>query len=138
MRRTMLLSILALTAGCEPQIDQSAQPLAVYPIPGLPLYDGGRILHPWHSSKLDRDRFPQRPISASAADPSCYLGDDKFDKCQIYECETNPCPSGTCWDVSVLHDPDGSPAPVDSVYGPVVYLPGGNYYQVLHQATCLR
>ena len=30
MRRTMLLSILALTIGCEPQIDQSAQAIAVY------------------------------------------------------------------------------------------------------------
>ena len=30
MRRTMLLSILALIAGCEPQIDQSVQALGVY------------------------------------------------------------------------------------------------------------
>ncbi len=83
MRRTMLLSILALTIGCEPQIDQSAQPLAVYPIPGL-----------------DRDRFPTRPIVASASDADC----------------VTPCPSGSCWDVAMMHDPD----------------------QPLHQATCLR
>ena len=139
MRRTMLLSILALIAGCEPQIDQSAQSLAVYPIPGLPLYEGGRILHPWHFSKLDRDRFPTRPIAASASDADCVLGDDRFDKCRVYDCEVTPCPSGSCWDVAMMHDPDGSPAPVPNWLGiPVVTLPSGLYYQPLHQATCLR
>lgn len=139
MRRTMLLSILALIAGCEPQVDQSAQSLAVYPIPGLPAYDGGRILHPWHFSKLDRDRFPARPIVASASDADCVLGDDRFDKCRIYDCEATPCPSGTCWDVALMYDPDGSPSPVPNWLGiPVVTLPSGLYYQPLHQATCLR
>ena len=138
MRRTMLLSILALTIGCEPQIDQSAQPLAVYPIPGLPAYDSGRVLHPWHFGKPDRDRFPARPIAASASDADCVLGDERFDKCRIYDCEVAPCPSGTCWDVAMMHDPDGSPEPImDWHHIPVVYHPSGVYYQPLHQATCL-
>lgn len=136
MRRTLLL-LFTISAGCEPSEPSThSEPLTVYTIPGLPSYDGGRILHPWHFSKLDRDRFPLRPIAASAADPDCLLGDDRFDKCRVYDCETTPCPSGTCWDVTMMHDPDGSPPPVLS--GPVVYLPNGNYYQALHQAACLR
>ena len=59
--RMLLLLTVAMSVGCEPQIEQSAQQLAVYPIPGLPSYDGGRLLHPWHVSKPDRDRFPARP-----------------------------------------------------------------------------
>jgi len=138
MRRTMLI-LLAIAAGCVPSEPSThSEPLTVYAIPGLPSYDGGRIMHPWHFSKPDRDRFPQRPIMASAADPDCLLGDDRFDKCRVYDCETTPCPSGTCWDVTMMHDPDGSPPPVLSHNGPVVYLPNGNYYQALHQAACLR
>ena len=139
MRRTMLI-LFAIAAGCEPSEPSThSEPLTVYAIPGLPSYDGGRIMHPWHFSKPDRDRFPQRPIMASAADPDCLLGDDRFDKCRVYDCETTPCPSGTCWDVAVMHDPDGSPAPVPNWLGiPVVTLPSGLYYQPLHQATCLR
>ena len=137
--RMLLLLTVAMSVGCEPQIEQSAQQLAVYPIPGLPSYDGGRLLHPWHVSKPDRDRFPARPISASASDPDCLLGDDRFDKCRIYDCEAAPCPSGTCWDVAMMHDPDGSPPPSVDWHGiPIVYLPSGGYYQALHQATCLR
>jgi hypothetical protein len=137
MKRALL--VIALVAGCEPSLDTQRANLTVYAIPGLPVYDGGRILHPWHSSKPDRDRFPLRPIMASAADPDCLLGDDRFDKCRVYDCETTPCPTGTCWDVAVMHDPDGSPAPVPNWLGiPVVTLPSGLYYQPLHQATCLR
>lgn len=138
MKKTLLL--IAALAGCgQTEPTELAQPLAVYPIPGLPLYDAGRILHPWHFSKPDRDRFPARPIVASASDPDCVLGDDRFDKCRIYDCEVTPCPSGACWDVTVMHDPDGSPPPVPNWLGiPVVTLPSGNYYQPLHQASCLR
>ena len=138
MRRTMLI-LFAIAAGCEPSEPSThSEPLTVYAIPGLPSYDGGRIMHPWHFSKPDRDRFPLRPITASASDPDCLLGDDRFDKCRVYDCETTPCPSGTCWDVTMMHDPDGSPPPVLSHNGPVVYLPNGHYYQALHQAACLR
>jgi len=132
------LALAAMFIGCDPQIDQSAQLLTVYPILGLPAYDAGRILHPWHFSKPDRDRFPARPIVANASDPDCLLGDDRFDKCRIYDCETTPCPSGTCWDVTMMHDPDGSPPPSIDWHGiPVVHLPSGLYYQPLHQAACL-
>ena len=136
--RTVLMLSLALSLGCGNQVDSQVEPLTVDPLPGLPKYDGGRILHPWHSSKPDRDRFPLAPIAAAASAPDCLLGDDRFQKCRIYDCETTPCPSGTCWDVTVMHDPDGSPAPIVDWHGiPVVYLPGGGYYQPLHQATCL-
>lgn len=109
MNRELLLAI-ALAAGCEPSTpDTQRADLTVYAIPGLPAYDGGRILHPWHFTKPDRDRFPLRPIVAAAASPDCLLGDDRFDKCRIYDCETTPCPSGTCWDVTMMHDPDGRP-----------------------------
>lgn len=139
MRTVLLLSLLSLSMGCEPPVDEAAQPLTVYPIAGLPSYDGGRILHPWHVSKPERDRFPARPIVASASDPDCLLGDDSFNECRVYDCETTPCPSGTCWDVTSMHDPDGSPAPIIDWHGlPIVYLPNGTYYQPLHQATCLR
>lgn len=135
----IVLFALALSLGCEPPIEEAAQPLTVYPISGLPSYDEGRILHPYHTSKPDRDRFPARPIVASASDVDCVLGDDRFDKCRIYDCEVNPCPSGACWDVTVMHDPDGSPPPITDWHGvPIVYLPGGGYYQPLHQAACLQ
>lgn len=139
MNRELLLAI-ALAAGCEPSTpDTQRADLTVYAIPGLPSYDGGRILHPWHSSKPARERFAQFPIVASASDVDCLLGDDRFDKCLVFDCETNPCPTGKCWDVTVMHDPDGSPAPVPNWLGiPVVTLPSGLYYQPLHQATCLR
>lgn len=137
MRRALM--ILLFAAGCGGTIETTTQPLKVAPIDGLPAYDGGRVLHPWHSSKPDRDRFPARPITASASDPDCLLGDDRFDKCRIYDCEATPCPSGTCWDVAMMHDPDGSPPPSVDWHGiPIVYLPSGGYYQALHQATCLR
>jgi hypothetical protein len=137
--RTVLFFALTLSLGCGNHVESQANPLTVDPIPGLPAYDGGRILHPWHFSKLDRDRFPARPIVASASDADCVLGDDRFDKCRIYDCEATPCPSGTCWDVALMYDPDGSPSPVPNWLGiPVVTLPSGLYYQPLHQATCLR
>ena len=67
---------------------------------GLPSYDEGRILHPYHTSKPDRDRFPLAPIVAAASDPACVLGDDSFVKCRMYDCEAAPCTSGTCTDVT--------------------------------------
>jgi len=137
MRRALM--ILLFAAGCGGTIETTTQPLKVAPIDGLPAYDGGRVLHPWHSSKPARERFAQVPIAASASDVDCLLGDDRFDKCLVFDCETNPCPTGKCWDVTVMHDPDGSPAPVPNWLGiPVVTLPSGLYYQPLHQATCLR
>lgn len=137
MRRALM--ILLFAAGCGGTIETTTQPLKVAPIDGLPAYDGGRVLHPWHSSKPARERFAQFPIVASASDVDCLLGDDRFDKCLVFDCETNPCPTGKCWDVTVMHDPDGSPAPVPNWLGiPVVTLPSGLYYQPLHQATCLR
>lgn len=136
MRRALM--ILLFAAGCGGTIETTTQPLKVAPIDGLPAYDGGRVLHPWHSSKPARERFAQVPIAASASDADCLLGDERFDKCLVFDCETTPCPTGTCWDVTMMHDPDGSPAPVPSINGPVVYLPSGNYYQALHQAACLR
>ena len=136
--RTVLMLSLALLLGCEPPIEEAAQPLTVYPISGLPSYDEGRILHPYHTSKPDRDRFPLAPIVAAASDPACVLGDDSFVKCRMYDCEAAPCTSGTCTDVTVMYDPNGSPPPIVDWHGiPVVYLPGGGYYQPLHQATCL-
>lgn len=137
MRRALM--ILLFAAGCGGTIETTTQPLKVAPIDGLPAYDGGRILHPWHSSKPDRERFALVPIVAAASDPDCLLGDDRFDKCRVYDCEANACPTGKCWDVTVMHDPDGSPPPVIDWHGiPIVYLPDGSYYQPLHQATCLK
>lgn len=137
MRRALM--ILLFAAGCGGTIETTTQPLEVAPIDGLPAYDGGRILHPWHSSKPDRERFALVPIVAAASDPDCLLGDDRFDKCRVYDCEANACPTGKCWDVTVMHDPDGSPPPVIDWHGiPIVYLPDGSYYQPLHQATCLK
>jgi hypothetical protein len=136
MRRAL---ILLFAAGCGGTIETTTQPLEVAPIDGLPAYDGGRVLHPWHSSKPARERFAQVPIAASASDADCLLGDERFDKCLVFDCEKNPCPTGTCWDVTVMHDPDGSPPPVIDWHGiPIVYLPDGSYYQPLHQATCLK
>ena len=137
--RTVLFFALTLSLGCGNHVESQANPLTVDPLPGLPKYDGGRILHPWHSSKPDRERFALVPIVAAASDPDCLLGDDRFDKCRVYDCEANACPTGKCWDVAMMHDPDGSPAPVPNWLGiPVVTLPSGLYYQPLHQATCLR
>ena len=137
MRRALM--ILLFAAGCGGTIETTTQPLEVAPIDGLPAYGGGRILHPWHSSKPARERFAQVPIAASASDADCLLGDERFDKCLVFDCEKNPCPTGTCWDVTVMHDPDGSPPPVIDWHGiPIVYLPDGSYYQPLHQATCLK
>lgn len=137
MRRALM--ILLFAAGCGGTIETTTQPLKVAPIDGLPAYDGGRVLHPWHSSKPARERFAQVPIVASASDVDCLLGDDRFDKCLVFDCETNPCPTGKCWDVTVMHDPDGSPPPIIDWHGiPIVYLPSGLYYQALHQATCLK
>ena len=137
MRRALM--ILLFAAGCGGTIETTTQPLKVAPIDGLPAYDGGRVLHPWHSSKPARARFAQVPIAASASDADCLLGDERFDKCLVFDCEKNPCPTGTCWDVTVMHDPEGSPPPVIDWHGiPIVYLPDGSYYQPLHQATCLK
>lgn len=137
MRRALM--ILLFAAGCGGTIETTTQPLKVAPIDGLPAYDGGRVLHPWHSSKPARERFAQVPIAASASDADCLLGDERFDKCLVFDCETTPCPSGSCWDVTMMHDPDGSPEPIIDWHGiPVVYLPSGIYYQPMHQATCLR
>ena len=137
MRRALM--ILLFAAGCGGTIETTTQPLKVAPIDGLPAYDGGRVLHPWHSSKPARARFAQVPIAASASDADCLLGDERFDKCLVFDCEKNPCPTGTCWDVTVMHDPDGSPPPVIDWHGiPIVYLPDDSYYQPLHQATCLK
>ncbi len=137
MRRALM--ILLFAAGCGGTIETTTQPLKVAPIDGLPAYDGGRVLHPWHSSKPARERFAQVPIAASASDADCLLGDERFDKCLVFDCETNPCPTGKCWDVTVMHDPDGSPPPIIDWHGiPIVYLPNGLYYQPLHQATCLK
>lgn len=137
MRRALM--ILLFAAGCGGTIETTTQPLKVAPIDGLPAYDGGRVLHPWHSSKPARERFAQVPIAASASDADCLLGDERFDKCLVFDCETTPCPTGTCWDVTMMHDPDGSPPPIIDWHGiPIVYLPSGLYYQALHQATCLK
>ena len=137
MRRALM--ILLFAAGCGGTIETTTQPLKVAPIDGLPAYDGGRVLHPWHSSKPARERFAQVPIAASASDADCLLGDERFDKCLVFDCEKNPCPTGTCWDVTVMHDPDGSPPPVIDWHGiSIVYLSDGSYYQPLHQATCLK
>lgn len=140
MKRLHLLALhLTLALGCEHSPTSRIENLTVDPLPGLPKYDGGRVLHPWHSSKPARERFAQVPIAASASDADCLLGDERFDKCLVFDCETNPCPTGTCWDVTVMHDPDGSPPPVIDWHGiPIVYLPDGSYYQPLHQATCLK
>ena len=137
MRRALM--ILLFAAGCGGTIETTTQPLKAAPIDGLPAYDGGRVLHTWHRSKPARERFAQVPIAASASDADCLLGDERFDKCLVFDCEKNPCPTGTCWDVTVMHDPDGSPPPVIDWHGiPIVYLPDGSYYQPLHQATCLK
>ena len=138
MKKTLLL--IAALAGCgQTEPTELAQPLLVWPIAGLPAYEGGRILHPYHFSKPEVDRFPSKPIDVPAADVSCLWGDDFFDRCRVYDCEaTKRCPVGTCWDVSLMHDPDGSPEPImDWHHIPVVYHPSGVYYQPLHQATCL-
>jgi len=106
MRRALM--ILLFAAGCGGTIETTTQPLKVAPIDGLPAYDGGRVLHPWHSSKPARERFAQVPIAASASDADCLLGDERFDKCLVFDCEKNPCPTGTCWDVTVMHDPEAA------------------------------
>ena len=77
MRRALM--ILLFAAGCGGTIETTTQPLKVAPIDGLPAYDGGRVLHPWHSSKPARERFAQVPIAASASDADCLLGDERFE-----------------------------------------------------------
>lgn len=140
MKRLHLLALpLLLALGCERSTASQVESLTLDPLPGLPKYDGGRILHPWHNSKPDHERFAQVPIVASASDADCLLGDERFDKCLVFDCETNPCPTGKCWDVTVMHDPDGSPPPSVDWHGiPIVSLPNGLYYQPLHQAVCLK
>ena len=61
MRRALM--ILLFAAGCGGTIETTTQPLKVAPIDGLPAYDGGRVLHPWHSSKPARVRSPKRLTS---------------------------------------------------------------------------
>lgn len=136
MRNMMILALFLAACG---DVATSQQPLMVPHNDALPLYEGGKVLHPWHFSKPDRDRFPARPIAAKASDPRCELGDDRYVNCRVYSCQDDPCPTGTCYDVALMFDPDGSPEPVIGWAGvPVVMMPDGTYYQPLYQPTCLR
>lgn len=147
MRRLVLLAT-ALLASCAdgplPQwpalpdggIAAESQYLKGDLIEDLPSYQGGRVLHPWHSELPDRDRFPL-PGRGLATDPRCALADDFFRKCRIYLCDSaQSCPSGwTCTDVALQWDPPGSPPPIEP--GGPIPTPDGRYWFVYHSAVCL-
>lgn len=130
---------LLLIAGCGGTIDSIHQPLEVSPIDGLPSYDGGRILHPWHFSKPDRDRFPL-PSIGTAADPLCLLGDSYFRDCLIYECAADlSCPGRSrCVDAAFVFDPEGSRLGTDYTGIQFYEAPSGDRYYTLHDAVCVK
>lgn len=139
MRRTMLI-LFAIAAGCVPSEPSThSEPLAVYAIPGLPSYEGGRVLHPWHFRKLPKDRFPA-VATGKAADANCFLADSYYRKCLILQCdESLTCePGARCVDAALAFDPDGSTESATPSGAAVFLAPDGTVYPVLHLAVCLK
>lgn len=139
MRRTMLI-LFAIAAGCVPSEPSThSEPLTVYAIPGLPSYDGGRVLHPWHFRKLPKDRFPA-VATGKAADANCFLADSYYRKCLILQCdESLTCePGARCVDAALAFDPDGSTESATPSGAAVFLAPDGTVYPVLHLAVCLK
>ena len=139
MRRTMLI-LFAIAAGCVPSEPSThSEPLTVYAIPGLPSYDGGRVLHPWHFKSLAKDRFPA-VATGNATDSQCFLADSYYRKCLILQCDENlDCdPGARCVDVALAFDPDGSTESATPSGAAVFLAPDGTVYPVLHLAVCLK
>lgn len=139
MRRTMLI-LFAIAAGCVPSEPSThSEPLTVYAIPGLPSYEGGRVLHPWHFRKLPKDRFPA-VATGKAADANCFLADSYYRKCLILQCdESLTCePGARCVDAALAFDPDGSTESATPSGAAVFLAPDGTVYPVLHLAVCLK
>ena len=137
MRRTMLI-LFAIAAGCVPSEPSThSEPLTVYAIPGLPSYEGGRVLHPWHFRKLPKDRFPA-VATGKAADANCFLADSYYRKCLILQCdESLTCePGARCVDAALAFDPDGSTESATPSGAAVFLAPDGTVYPVLHLAVC--
>lgn len=139
MRRTMLI-LFAIAAGCVPSEPSThSEPLTVYAIPGLPSYDGGRVLHPWHFKSLAKDRFPA-VATGNATDSQCFLADSYYRKCLVLQCDENlACEHGArCVDVALAFDPDGSTEGVTPSGATIWITPSGTVYPVLHLAVCLK
>ena len=139
MRRTMLI-LFAIAAGCVPSKPSThSEPLTVYAIPGLPSYEGGRVLHPWHFRKLPKDRFPA-VATGNATDSQCFLADTYYRKCLILQCDENlACEHGARGvDVALAFDPDGSTEGVTPSGATIWTTPSGTVYPVLHLAVCLK
>ena len=139
MRRTMII-LFAIAAGCVPSEPSThSEPLTVYAIPGLPSYEGGRVLHPWHFRKLPKDRFPA-VATGKAADANCFLADSYYRKCLILQCdESLTCePGARCVDAALAFDPDGSTESATPSGAAVFLAPDGTVYPVLHLAVCLK
>lgn len=138
MRRTMLI-LFAIAAGCVPSEPSThSEPLTVYAIPGLPSYDGGRVLHPWYFARPSAERFPQKSVGV-AADTQCFLADSYYRSCLIYECAADyTCTSGRCVDAALAFDPDGSTESATPSGAAVFLAPDGTVYPVLHLAVCLK
>lgn len=139
MRRTMLI-LFAIAAGCVPSEPSThSEPLTVYAIPGLPSYDGGRVLHPWYFARPSAERFPQKSVGV-AADTQCFLADSYYRKCLILQCDENlACETGArCVDVAMAFDPDGSTEGMTPSGATIWITPSGTVYPVLHLAVCLK
>lgn len=139
MRRTMLI-LFAIAAGCVPSEPSThSEPLTVYAIPGLPSYDGGRVLHPWHFKSLAKDRFPA-VATGNATDSQCFLADSYYRKCLILQCdEFLACePGARCVDAALAFDPDGSTESATPSGAAVFLAPDGTVYPGLHLAVCLK
>ena len=139
MRRTMLI-LFAIAAGCVPSEPSThSEPLTVYAIPGLPSYEGGRVLHPWHFKSLARDRFPA-VATGNASDTNCFLADSYSRTCLILQCdESLTCePGARCVDAALAFDPDGSTESATPSGAAVFLAPDGTVYPVLHLAVCLK
>jgi hypothetical protein len=135
-----MLILFAIAAGCVPSEPSThSEPLTVYAIPGLPSYEGGRVLHPWHFRKLPKDRFPA-VATGKAADANCFLADSYYRKCLILQCdESLTCePGARCVDAALAFDPDGSTESATPSGAAVFLAPDGTVYPVLHLAVCLK
>ncbi len=134
-----MLILFAIAAGCVPSEPSThSEPLTVYAIPGLPSYDGGRVLHPWYFARPSAERFPQKSVGV-AADTQCFLADSYYRSCLIYECAADyTCTSGRCVDAALAFDPEGSTIGEDASGARYWESSSGWRYYPLHLAVCVR
>lgn len=135
--RSLLLAI-ALTAGCGQPTESHTNLLEVNPLPDLPSYEGGRVLHPWYFTRPSAERFPQKSVGV-AADTQCFLADSYYRSCLIYECAADyTCTSGRCVDAALAFDPEGSTIGEDASGARYWESSSGWRYYPLHLAVCVR